>query len=88
MEPRNSPCKEHVVAVDGAVLRKAIEKGLDVIGSSGLSYLFYDLESQGIILERGRLCSLKEVCEALESVFGREATVMMMERICKKLGRI
>lgn len=85
MERRNSRCKEHDIVIDGATLMKAIEKGLDVIGSSGLSYLFYDLESQGIILERGRLYSLKEVCEALELVFGREATAMMMERICKNL---
>ena len=56
--------------VDGAVLKKAIESALGMIGVSGLRILFYDFEARGILLEPDRICSLKEVCGALNEIFG------------------
>ncbi|NWG37090.1 hypothetical protein [Nitrososphaera sp.] len=73
--------------IDGAVLRGVIERGLAVIGASALRALFHDLEFGGIMLEQGKAYSLKDLSRALASLFGAEATEIMMDRIRRELAR-
>lgn len=73
--------------IDAAVLRGVIERGLAVIGASALRALFHDLEFGGISLERGKAYSLKDVSRVLVSLFGAEATEIMMDRIRRELAK-
>ena len=71
--------------VDGAVLKKATESALGMIGVKGLRILYYDFEVRGILPEPGKMCSLKEVWSALNEIFGRESGTMMMDRLYQQL---
>lgn len=67
-------------------LKRIIERGLHVIGSPALRALLHDLETAGIYLEQGKAYSLNEVRSVLLSLFGPDATDIMMERIYRELG--
>lgn len=73
--------------IDGAVLKGVIERGLGVIGASALRALFHDLEFGGIFLEAGKAYTLKDVGRVLVSLFGVEASEIMMDRIRRELAR-
>jgi hypothetical protein len=73
--------------IDGAVLRGVVERSLGVIGASALRALFHDLEFGGIMLEPGKAYTLKDVSRVLVSLFGMEATEIMMDRIRRELAR-
>lgn len=73
--------------IDGAVLRGVIERGLNVVGASALRALFHDLELGGIFLEPGTAYALKDVSRVLVSLFGREATEIMIDRIRRELAK-
>lgn len=67
--------------IDGAVLKGIIERALKVLGASALRALLHDLEMGGISLQSGRHYSLKDVNRVLYSLFGPDATGIIMARI-------
>lgn len=71
--------------VDGATLKHAIYRSLAILSDAGLAVLFQDFEKHGILLESGKVCSLKDVCKAIHDLFGGELAGLMMERIYKEL---
>lgn len=71
--------------VDGATLKHSIYHSLAILSDAGLNVLFQDLEKHGILLESGKICSLKDVCKAIHDLFGGELAGLMMERIYKEL---
>lgn len=71
--------------VDGTALRHAIQRGLAILSAAGLIVIFQHLEKHGILLESGKECSLKDVCMAVNDLFGGELSGLVMERIYKEL---
>lgn len=80
-----SKARYHDHLVDGIALKRAMEEALEVIGPPGLHHLFEDLERHGIAFEKGKICSLKDVCKIMNDLFGGEASGLLMERIYDKL---
>jgi hypothetical protein len=80
-----STAKYQDLVVDGVVLKHAIQRGLAILGPTGLIVLFQDLERHGILLKSEKVCSLKDVCKAIHDLFGGELAGLMMERIYKEL---
>lgn len=72
--------------IDGTSLKRIIERSLSVIGLPALHALLHDLEAAGIYLEHGKAYSLNEVRRVLVSLFGAEATDIMMDRIYREFG--
>lgn len=72
--------------IDGTSLKRIIERSLSVIGLPALRALLHDLEAAGIYLEQGKAYSLNEVRRVLVSLFGADATDIMMDRIYREFG--
>lgn len=71
--------------VDGKRLKVAIEKGLKVIGPSGLEALFLDLERRGFVLTDAKKYSLEEIHDGIAIIFGDEVADLMMRKIDAQL---
>jgi hypothetical protein len=84
---RGSQNRHKEQPIDGAVLREIIECALKVLGASALRALIHDLEAGGIVLEQDRSYSLKDVSRVLESLFGPDATGIIMARIYREVGQ-
>jgi hypothetical protein len=72
--------------IEGTSLKRIIERSLSVIGTPAMCALLHDLETAGIYLEQGKAYSLNEVRRVLVSLFGADATDIMMDRIYREFG--
>jgi hypothetical protein len=62
-------------------LRLAVDKALDTLGQPAKDSLLDHLRSQGINLDDGSQRTLNQLTAALEPIFSKEATVLVMEMI-------
>lgn len=66
-------------------LKKAMEKGLEIIGPAALQGIFEDLERRGVRLESDVGCSTDQIDGILQEIFGQDASRLMMTRIYRHL---
>lgn len=67
-------------------LKKAMEKGLEIIGPAALQGIFEDLERRGVRLESDVACSTDQIDGILREIFGDDASRLMMIRIYRQLN--
>jgi len=80
------PRKKNVSSlIPGLRLRKAMEKGLEIIGPAALQGIFEDLERRGVRLESEAACSTDQINGILREIFGEDASRLMMTRIYRHL---
>lgn len=80
------PRKKNASAlIPGLRLRKAMEKGLEIIGPAALQGIFEDLERRGVRMESDNACSTEQINAILREIFGEDASKLMMTRIYREL---
>lgn len=67
--------------ISSSQLRLAVSKAFDTLGQPAKDSLLEHLRSQGIDLDDGSQRTLNQLNAALEPIFSKEATVIIMEMI-------
>ena len=62
-------------------LRIAVDKALDTLGQPAKDSLLDHLRSQGVNLDDGSQRTLNQLSAALEPIFSKEATILVIEMI-------
>jgi hypothetical protein len=83
------PRKKNASAlIPGFRLRKAMERGLAILGPSALEGIFDDLERRGTRLDSDEACSVERLDSIFRELFGEDASKLMMARIYRELDSI
>jgi hypothetical protein len=69
------------IPIDASILKKAIEKGIDLLGISTVEAIIEDVAKQGIDLNGSSRYTLKQVEAAITGIFGDDAGPLLMKRI-------
>ena len=64
---------------------QALEEATEVLGRANKDSVISDLKSHGIILSDEAHYSLNQIRDGLRSIFGEDATILLMERLVKAL---
>lgn len=77
--------KNATALIPGSRLKKAMEKGLEIVGPAALQGIFEDLERRGVRLDSGSACSTEQISSILREIFGEDASKLMMTKIYREL---
>jgi hypothetical protein len=72
--------------ISGLRLRQAFESLRKVLGRSIVDLLIYDLEKQGIALDKEEYYTLDQIRQVFEVTFGEDGASLLAEKLRKELG--
>lgn len=74
--------------IAGSDLKKIMDKGLRVLGDSGLASLYFDFEGRSMVFDDEHYYSLDFLEKNLMHIFGIDATSLIIKRIKSEMGNI
>jgi hypothetical protein len=72
---------DHNAPIPALQLQNAVTKALDTLGPEAREALFTHLHDKGIDLGNGSDYTLGQLGNAMESIFSKEATALIMEMV-------
>ncbi len=72
--------------ISGLKLKQAFESLSKALGRSITDLLVYDLERQGIVLDKDEYYSLEQIRQVFEATFGEDGASLLVEKLRKELG--
>lgn len=83
---RKDENEEHQV-ITAATLRLAIVRALNVLGTTTVDHILYELERGGMDFEKGESFTVYQMEQIMEELFGGEAASLIMERVLAELSK-